>query len=527
MQVREQGLARRNRALLTLAAFVALVIASGFATASADAYEPVGSDFRISNASDIAANRDSLTSAVAYNPTANEYLVVWSGDGLVLTDNELEIFGQRVSADGTAIGADFRISTVGTDGDPDRNGAGPAVAYNASLDEYLVVWQADALATDQQFEIFGQRINADGTEDGTDDFQISDVGSDGDPARNATRPSVACCSAANEYLVVWQDDGAAADNEFEIFGQRVTATGSEEGADFPISNAGDLSGTRVAEHPSVAFNSTDDEFLATWDCDCVAANNDEFEIFGQRVNANGTEDGVDFRISNIGLDDDDLRAAFFSGLNYNPISNEYLVAFQADGLAEDDELEIFGQRVNGDGTEAGTDFRISNVGTDGDGSRTASAADVAYSSVGNEYLVTWVGEGLPTAEEFEIFGQRVTATGAELGTDFRISNVGTDTDADRDALGGALAYGSTPDQYLATWDGDGLAADQVFEIFGRRLAVVPPVTPPPAPTPTTTPPIDPFNLKAAIKKCKKKFPGKAKAKKRKKCIKKAKAKARA
>jgi hypothetical protein len=48
---------------------------------------------------------------------------------------------------------------------------------------------------------------------------------------------------------------------------------------------------------------------------------------------------------------------------------------------------------------------------------------------------------------------------------------------------------------------------------------------PQAPTPTTTP-TPPFNLKKAIKKCKKKFPGKKNAKRRKKCIKKAKRRAR-
>jgi len=67
-------------------------------------------------------------------------------------------------------------------------------------------------------------------------------------------------------------------------------------------------------------------------------------------------------------------------------------------------------------------------------------------------------------------------------------------------------------------------------VTGRELwkaTIEPAPPPPPASTPATTTPVEPFDLKAAIKKCKKKFPGKAKAKKRKKCIKKAKAKARA
>src|SRR3954466_1401729 len=49
----------------------------------------------------------------------------------------------------------------------------------------------------------------------------------------------------------------------------------------------------------------------------------------------------------------------------------------------------------------------------------------------------------------------------------------------------------------------------------------------PHPTPTPTAGLQPFNLKKALKHCKKKFPGKAKAQQRKKCIKKAKRRARA
>ena len=60
-------------------------------------------------------------------------------------------------------------------------------------------------------------------------------------------------------------------------------------------------------------------------------------------------------------------------------------------------------------------------------------------------------------------------------------------------------------------------ADLAFAI--RVNAVEPPPTQPPPTQPNTTAPTG--QRAAALKKCKKKFPGKAKAKKRKKCIKKA------
>ena len=58
------------------------------------------------------------------------------------------------------------------------------------------------------------------------DFRISDVGPDGDGRFFALDPAIAYNNNANEYLVVWaadDDSGALVNDEFEIYGQRVNA----------------------------------------------------------------------------------------------------------------------------------------------------------------------------------------------------------------------------------------------------------------------------------------------------------------
>ncbi len=134
--------------------------------------------------SDGDADRDANQSAVAYNPQANEYLVVWRGDGLA-TEGEDEIFGQRLSGAGAELGDDFRISDDRHHGDVDRDGRNPAVAYNPQANEYLVVWEGDGLVTDGEYEVFGQRVGRRGAELGGD-FRISTIGSDGDADRDST-----------------------------------------------------------------------------------------------------------------------------------------------------------------------------------------------------------------------------------------------------------------------------------------------------------------------------------------------------
>ena len=57
---------------------------------------------------------DGIDPAIAYNPQANQSLVVWAGDET--TDGEQEIYGRLIDAAGNPEGAEFRISQMGPDG---------------------------------------------------------------------------------------------------------------------------------------------------------------------------------------------------------------------------------------------------------------------------------------------------------------------------------------------------------------------------------------------------------------------------
>jgi hypothetical protein len=148
--------------------------------------------------------------------------------------------------------------------------------------------------------------------------------------------------------------------------------------------------------------------------------------------------GPDFRISQVGSDGEEGRDADSADVAYNPAANEYLVVWEANGLPESGEFEIFGQRVSAGGAELGGDFRISETGIDGDPARDALNPAVAYKPAANEYLVVWQGDPV-TKDEVEIYGQRLSATGAKQGTSFRISNVGPDGDVSREGQNPAVA----------------------------------------------------------------------------------------
>jgi hypothetical protein len=453
-------------------------------------------DFRLSDMGED-VTYDAAGPAVAYNSTDNEYLVVWYGDDDVgaLVDGEYEIFAQRVdAATGAEIGPDLRLSDMGPDGDPAYDARGPAVAYNSAENEYLVVWQGDddtGALVDEEFEIYGQRVEGNtGAEIGPD-FRLSDMGFDGSPNYDAFLPAVAYNSAQNEYLVVWYGDDNTPPlvvEEFEIFGQRVAATGAEIGTDFRLSDMGpDGNPNYDAYLPAVACDdSADGQYLVVWygDDDTAPLVDEEFEVYGQRVDAaSGAEVGAnDFRLSDMGPDGDPDYDGGYPAVAYDSTDHQYLVVWTGDddtGALVDEEYEVYGQRVDAaSGAEVGAnDFRLSDMGPDGDPGYGTQDPAVVYNSAESEYLVVWAGDdNTPPLvdEEFEVFGQRVdAATGAELGVnDFRLSDMGPDGDDQYDATDLAAAYNSADDQYLAVWQGDDNApplVDEEYEIYGQRL----------------------------------------------------------
>jgi hypothetical protein len=223
---------------------------------------------------------------------------VWSGDNDKLpTGGKREIYGQRVdAATGTEVGTnDFRLSDMGPDGNGDYDAFTPSVAYNSTNNEYLVVWYGDDNTdnlVDDEYEIFGQRVNASTGAQIGGDVRLSDMGPDGDGNYAAYSPEVAYNSVQNEYLVVWYgyDGGPSMLSNHEIYGQWVNgATGTEIGDDFRLSDMGSESVTDIyrAYTPAVAYSGAQNECLVVWrgDDNTGGLVDDEFEIFGQRRSA--------------------------------------------------------------------------------------------------------------------------------------------------------------------------------------------------------------------------------------------------
>jgi hypothetical protein len=454
-------------------------------------------DFRISDMGpDGDPDYSAYNPAIAYDDQYNSYLVVWSGDDDTgsLADDEFEIFGQRIdAATGDEIGSDFRLSDMGPDGDSNFDAYYPAAAYDDEYNRYLVVWQGDddsGVMVDDEFEIFGQLIDAKTGDEIGGDARLSDMGPDGDPNYDANFPAIAYDDEYNRFLVVWtgdnNNDGQVQD-EFEIFGQRLdAASGDEIGGDTRLSDMGpDGDGNYIAFRPAVAYDDEYNSYLVVWwgDDESGTLVDNEFEIFGQRVDAaSGSEIGGDTRLSDMGPDGDGNYSAAEPAVAYDDEYNQFLVVWWGDdnsGGLVDGEFEIFGQRVDAaSGSEIGGDTRLSDMGPDGDLDYSAFYPAVAYDDQYNSYLVVWWGDddtGGLVDGELEIFGQRVdAASGSEIGSDTRLSDMGPDGDPNYRASGPAVAYDDQYNSFLVVWWGDddtGGLVDGELEIFGQRYSV--------------------------------------------------------
>ncbi len=246
-------------------------------------------------------------------------------------------------------------------------------------------------------------------------LQLSNTFTTGIVTGNQRMVDVAFNSTDNEYLAVWEDDRNG--NE-DIYGQLLESNGYPIDGNFSL-----VTGTPTQTDPHIAFSPDGSRYLLVW----AHKSGGDWNVYGRLLDTDGDPVGDTIVIDGSSTDDSQ-----HPDVVYDADSGHFLVVWsRGNGHAS-----ILARKVETD-ADLGTTFTVAS--TTGNGPNKDAPA-VAADGSGN-FLVTWQEDEGSNAD---IKGQRVSMN-ATIGSAITIDNDSDNQDEP------AVAYHATKDQYLVLW----------------------------------------------------------------------------
>ena len=379
-------------------------------SASPAAADLVGGNFPIANFSDVVSGNTDLDGAVvAWNSRRKVWLVVWHAYGRA---HNFDIFGREVSETGATPAAFFPIIQL------DGIQGAPALAYDATNDQYWLAW-VDAASAAQK--VFVQRLSSTGQAQGSP-LQVSAPGVD------AEEPRVAC--SAQRCVVVFTSGPW-------IDARSLDAAGNLMSGVVRVSPPG-----AIADSADVAYNPGDNQFLTVWSQEQAGAS---WDIKAQVLGADAALLGGPITVCSAPDAQDEPRLA------YSAFLNRYCVVW-SDGRDGND-WDIFGRMLDHAAVPMGEAFQVYSGAYDDD------QPSVAAHGTRDQFLVTLRHElaayGVPAIVA-------VTVTGAGVATgSFEVRR------GNNRRWYPQVAYRGGGDDYLVTCVSDEIGGES--DVFARRV----------------------------------------------------------
>jgi hypothetical protein len=360
------------------------------------------------------------TPAVAYG--GGRFSLAWESHGG--RNSGSNIYGARMDGTGTVLDNPRRI--ISTSASEQRR---PSVAHDGN--NFLVVWQDyrnghdDAYGTGNS-DIYGARVSRTGTLLDTTAIAIS------------TAPGNQLAPVAtfdgNNFLVVWMDGRGNVQYRGEVYGARVSRTGTV------LDTNGIALSSQIADtsFPAVASNGA--LSLVLWSGHLTSTTRQD--ILGVRVDQTGKVlDSPALTLSN-------ASNAAQPAVAYG--EHDFFVVWTSSGG------NIHGTRVDGLGTVLdATPIAISTA------VQSQSGASVAYD--GTNFLTVWMDQrNTGSAPEYDIYGARVSRTGTVLDG----NGIAICTKAERQIWPRVVHDGS---HFLVAWIDDRAGKSMDEDIYGARV----------------------------------------------------------
>ena len=365
------------------------------------------------------------------------YLVSWLSMSLI--GGRTAIFGARVTDGGSILETNgFLVSVVPGAAAPF---AAPRVAASGS--DFLVVWH-DQRNFRTNPDIFGARVTGAGRALDTNGILVSAVVS-----REST-PAVAF--NGTNFLVVWEDYRNATNSGVDIYGARVSPSGSV----LDLNALGIARATRNQTFPAVAANGRD--FLVVWQDSPISGAS---HIFGNLVRANGSVLNTNGNFIGQGLFDQLYPSVAANGAGEG---SRWLVVWEDHRNQRTNGADIYGARVSSQGVPIeSVGIPMSNATND---QRSPAVAAYAGGSNSAAWLVVWQDYRHST-NDADIYGTWIT-------NGIIATNLFPDGFPISTALGNqtfpALAA-SSPQDFLVAWTDERNPAANGTDIFGARVGL--------------------------------------------------------
>ncbi|TKJ32237.1 hypothetical protein CEE39_05955 [bacterium (candidate division B38) B3_B38] len=200
--------------------------------------------------------------------------------------------------------------------------------------------------------------------------------------------------------------------------------------------------------PRVAYNSTDNTYLVVWEDE----RNGNYQIYGQRVNADGSLLGSNIQIRGVTND------SRYPDVAYNSSYNKWLVVWQefyATPYPGDWDVKSMG--IASDGTLGTVNSVIVLVYSNQQYPR------VAYNSTQHNFCVVWEDDKDAATLDWEVYSRIVDSNGKPTSASNPLVGYA------KDQLNPAIAYLASVSGYLVAWEDDWLEASSGRNISCKRV----------------------------------------------------------
>ena len=353
---------------------------------------------------------------IAANSSSGEWMVVWQDrrDTATIAD----VRARRLAADGSPSGDEIVIANEG------RGEFFPAITHNPNTSQFLVSWYDSTVSP--AGTILTRRINSDGSLAGA---AVAASSTTADPYFTS---AIAYDDegATGTYLVLWRD--FRDEDAGTVFARRVNDNGVMLASEFGISKWADQS------EPALAYNAENDQYLLVW----RDGRSPHDDIWARRLDGSGRPIGDDIFIAS------SATAQGAPAVAYSAVAHRYLIVWWRDQPTTG--YDIWGQLVKADGSLYGSRFAIATA----TGQQQAPAVASSDSDWG--YLVTWE-DGRAGSADSNIYGRRVNNDGTLASSELPICTAAANQSAP--AIAYAPLTGSDSDVYMVVWHDEYLAAD--------------------------------------------------------------------